>query len=97
MALEIRLIPGIEECNKILLNHYEDLSLYDDLISLERFRGPSSVLAQNVREKKPLFETEFDIINIISGINFQLDDIKGLIPRLHKEITSENQQPLTSI
>jgi hypothetical protein len=67
MAIEIRLIPGIEECNKILLNHYDDLSLYDDLISLEKFRGPTSVLVQKIGEKKSLFETESDITTIISA------------------------------
>jgi hypothetical protein len=32
--MQNRLILDIEECNRILLDHYNDLSLYDDLISV---------------------------------------------------------------
>jgi hypothetical protein len=52
MAMQNRLIPGIEECNRILLDHYNDRSIYDDLISVERFGGPSAVLVQQEKKQK---------------------------------------------
>jgi hypothetical protein len=40
MAMQNRLILDIEECNRILLDHYNDLSLYDDLISVWEIWSP---------------------------------------------------------
>jgi hypothetical protein len=47
MAMQNRLILDIEECNRILLDHYNDLSLYD-----ERFGGPSAVMVEQEQKTK---------------------------------------------
>jgi multidrug transporter EmrE-like cation transporter len=88
MAIQNRLIPGIEECNRILLDHYNDLSLYEVLFTVERFGGPSAVIVQQEQKTKNLFETELYITTAISAVDFHLEEIRGLIPRIQKEIPS---------
>ena len=59
-AMKNKLIPGILHSNRILLDHFNDLSLYDDLLTIESFGGPSAVMIQQKEKTGTIFETDLD-------------------------------------
>ena len=48
------------------------MSLYKDLVNVERYGGPSAVIVQQEQRTKTIFETELDITTTISAIDSHL-------------------------
>ncbi len=81
------------EANEILIDHFTDIRLYEDLKTVEAFGGPSAVMRDDYNKGDIYGGLEKDLSrsSSLSAIDIHLEQIEDLIQRIQKGLVQTNR------